>query len=186
MRKTKTLIMSMVAAVALLSSCSRQIASTTSMNKMMSGEVLASNKIQPQNNIAPCLPETNMPQQTAENKPAVSRENRDKAVRPVRVKYRPALFAKNFKKDVINDVKKQSAAIMAIGLNHNVVSYSKTQHTQGYLGIAGICLIVAIVLGILGFTTSHWFWDLCVILLVAAVVFFLLYFIAKAASPKSE
>src|SRR6185437_7906383 len=160
MQKTKQLMMSLAAAAMLLSSCSREIASTTSMNKMMSREVLANNKIQPKMDVAPCLPEIKSPAQVADNKAIEPVKNSLRATIFPKIKYHPALFSKNFKKDVINDVKKQSAEIMAFGMNHNAVSYSKTQHTQGYLGIAGICLIVAIVLGILGFTSGHWFWDL--------------------------
>ncbi len=186
MQKTKQLIMSLVAAATLLSSCSRQMASTASVSKMMSKEVLTSAKIQPQNNIAPCLPDVNIPQQMADNATAAVVKNHDNAMVRPGTKYHPALFAKNFKQEVISDVKRQATAITTFGLNKRAVSYSGTQHTEGYLGIAGMCLISDIVLGILGFTSGHWFWDRAVILVVAAIVFFLLYLIAKAASPRSE
>ena len=183
----KILLIFGIFAGALFSSCSRQITSSASMNKMISRETLVSNKVQPKDDIAPCLPEVNiMPQQVAENNTSSSIKNKDKASASPGKKHHLSFLTTNFAKEVITDVKTQTAAITTFGLKKKTIaSYTGNQHTQGFLGIAGICLIVAIVLVILGFTTAKWLFDLAVILFVAAVVFFLLYLVAKAASPKA-
>jgi|GEM_PF-2285478 len=93
-----------------------------------------------------------------------------------------SLMANMLPKKAVKQILKQANTIRNLGSNNEVTSYSKTSHTESWLGLALTCLIVGIILLALGFgTLGAIFWEIGVVILVIAIVFFILWLLAAAA-----
>jgi hypothetical protein len=182
----KTLFMMGLVAASLLSSCSRQIASTASVNKMLNNEQLTSIQKPLASKTAACLPTDaidNTCRAMSMTTPSLPIKS---SLSGIKFKDGSKKFAKSFPSAVVRKIQSQTAFVRDIAKNHDIASYSGSQHTEGMLGIAGLCLIAAIALAVFGVTNMGVvFWEIAAVLFIAAIVFFVLYLVAKAAGPST-
>jgi len=182
----KNLFIVCIAGVIIFTSCSRQVASTKSVSKMLYNETLTEARVQKPEVIRPCLPPINTIQSQSENNVSLSIEQKDKSGSSLIIKDNSKKFVQSFKVKIIHEFQKQTAIVKKIAINHNIASYSGSQHTEGMLGIAGLCLIAAIALAVFGVVNMGMvFWEIAAVLLIAAIVFFILYLVAKVAGPST-
>jgi len=182
---TKCLLASFLSLV-MLCSCNKYATVLVCSNKLISKQALVNPKptqnVQQACNTAVTASETVAPGPAETAAPIAANAS---AAEPKKASAKH--FMKSFPKMVANEIHQQTVAVSNVLQNHHIASYSGSQKTTGFLGIAGICLIIALALAVLGFTKAGTlFWQLSAILIIAAVVFLLLYLISKAASPKSE
>ncbi len=192
MRKpiTKKLLLFGTAASMIFASCSRQMASTKTVDKMMYAENMPDTRVQPveDKKTDPPLESCPLPDENESNTTKAATEIKpDKHSSVVKIKDRPKKMLQAIKTEVTRELQKQTAFINSMTQNHyNTSSYTRTNQTQGLLGIAGLFLIVAIAMAVFGLINmGAIFWDIAVVLLIAAIVFFILYLIAKAAGPST-
>jgi len=189
MRKsiTKKLLLFGAAASMIFASCSRQIASTKTVDKMMYAENLPDTRIKPveDKTTYPLLESCPLPDDN-ESVGVTSSTKSDQHFSAEKSKNKPGKLIQAFKKEVSRELAVQSAFIESMAQNPNTASYSGSQHTQGLLGIAGIFLIAAIALAVFGVANMGVvFWEIAAVLFIAAIVFFVLYLVAKAAGPST-
>ena len=182
----KNLFIVCIAGVIIFTSCSRQVASTKSVSKMLYNETLTEARVQKPEVIRPCLPPINTIQSQSENNVSLSIEQKDKSGSSLIIKDNSKKFVQSFKVKVVHEFLRQTTVLKSIAPSRGVASYSEGQHTEGMLGIAGLCLIAAIALAVFGVTNMGVvFWEIAAVLFIAAIVFFLLYLVAKAAGPST-
>jgi hypothetical protein len=172
------------------SSCSRQVTSLSKCEKMVSANILSPEQAQTKvlaltkPDLAPIV------NPIIENNIETSGINIVKKVEttPKRGDTKAVKFVEGTVKFASETIKKEFksriALITSLSSNHHTASISGTDKTQGLGGIAAICAIAAIAMAVFGLTQmGAIFWYLSVILIIAAVVFFLVYLAGKAASP---
>ncbi len=186
---TKSLFAAGALAALLLSSCSKQITSISHSDKMASSEILTHKTVQPATvvlagtDIKPTQGDvvinTVNPEVTAPKKEAKTTKVAQSKVSKV-----IASAGKFVVKIVTDEVKSQVAAISGKSANNHTASVSGADKPQGLGGIAAICATAAICMAIFGLIKlGTIFWYLSIILIVAAIVFFLVYLAGKAAGP---
>jgi len=78
-------------------------------------------------------------------------------------------------------IQKQTVAIRNLYSEKHISGNSKTFDTGGFLGLAVLCLIAGIVLAYFGFhALAALLWVIGIILLAAAILFFILWLIGRA------
>jgi hypothetical protein len=168
-----------------LCSCSKQITSLVQANRMINTEFIAHNPtiitssntgdrvINLQNNITVPQPEV-----LAASAEKIAKPKTTRIIRSL------ATAAHVVTKAAGKEIKSQVNTVTNFAVNHHLASYSGANKTMGLGGIAAICAVGAIAMAVLGITQmGHIYWILSVILIIAAVVFFLVYLMGKAAAP---
>ena len=171
--------------VTLFSSCSKQIMSGNRMNKLDNAQALENYKVLPQPKETVILSQTSLSQQSEENIiiKAPVRKCVDLTTIPVKKLNHYAMF-QMFAKQTGKEIMKQSNVVKnLVSPNHSIASVSKKMDGGGLLGLAITLLIIGIVLFFLGFSTlGTLFWEIGIVLLVIAIIFFILWMIGRAVS----
>ncbi len=168
-------------AMSILCSCSRQISSIAGLKKLDYAQTLTvdnTRSVTSQQNsdvkkapVSPVsaqasliLPEMNKKIEKPKYTGRINRTNAKKV-------------AQRFGKAIQN----QTASIKNTFSNEHVFAYSRTFDTGGFLGLAVLCLIAGIVLAYFGFhALAALLWVIGIILLAAAILFFILWLIGRA------
>ncbi len=179
----KQLCASAIVAVFLLSSCSRELTSIPKANHLANAQVLEKQQNPVQKAETSPMVEVTSPQllPPTANSTALSTTSSKptQIVHAKRLIHNPV--ANITPKQVGKEILKKANAIRHMGSNNLVASYSKTNHTEGWLGFAIACLVVGVILAILGFAElGALFWTIGIIVLVIAIVFFILWLLARA------
>ena len=176
------LYLASIALLAALSftSCSNKITSLSNSKKMMTVQVPEKAKTTDTKGIA-SLPENTVknqevqisdPQVLPKKAPTAKVEHRNKP---------KGRLAQSVHGRMGQEVKRQMATVRKMVSETPAASYKGAQQTQGLLGAAILFLILGVILFVLGFhILGSLFWIIGVILLVAAVIFFILWLLAMA------
>ena len=173
-----------IVALFLFSSCSRELTSIPHTNKLANVQALEKCNAPVQTTESLALAKATSPQKAVENNPTTlpSKSNDMKKIAHTG-KLSHSLMANMLPKKAAKQILKQASAIRNLGSNNRVTSYSKTNHVESWLGLAITCLIVGIILLALGFgTLGSIFWEIGVVILVIAIIFFILWLLAEAVS----
>ena len=180
----KRLSIGLVALALSLGSCSRQTASLQTVNKLADAQTLQSAPAPKPESEKQILPKINVDAPLAEvNQNPVQLSNDNSKTLPVSKK-----IAQTSKKEsrlverAAKTIVKQANSVLSPGINNHMASYTRTNHTQGWIGLAITCLIVAIILFAFGFGfAAVILWEIGIIILGVALVFFVLWLLASAA-----
>ncbi len=169
----------------LFSSCSKQMTPINHSDKMVNSEILTHSKVHPAD-VTPAGANIKSSREVIVNQT----DGQDLKITKKEVKTAKAGQSKTSKvlatvaKKIKTEFNGQIAAVTRSSANHHIASVSGVEKTQGLGGIAAIFAIAAICMAIFGIMNmGAIFWYLSVILIVAAIVFFLVYLMGKAAAP---
>jgi hypothetical protein len=186
---TKSLLAMSAVAALMFCSCSKQIASIGQSDKMISSDVLVASKMQTKN-MPPVKNELNTLQACVDYPTCTPVINTGKTgiktAKTGKSKVAKAFAAtkKVFSDIIVKEFKTQTAAIGNFASKKHIASISGNKKAEGLGGLAAICAIAAIAMAVLGIThMGTIFWELSVVLIIAAIVFFVVYLVGKAASP---
>jgi len=181
----KNLLVCSIITTGLLSSCSKQITSMSRMDKLVPKSSIIENKSEQNKNLT-CNPSGAVTSQTVNNKNIIPRTLLPKETAD-NLKLRAHKFIHGVPIKIADEFKSQVSLIRTIGASNHVASYNHSKQTQGMLGIAALCLIGAIALAVFGLAGSITiFYYIAGTLFIAAIVFFLLYFVAKTVGPDTK
>jgi amino acid transporter len=178
----KQLGASVIAALFLFSSCSRELTSIPHTNKLANVQTLEKQntivqKTEPTALVQPVTPSL-LPPATD---PCVTTPASSKTIKVAQTQVSHHSFASIFPKQAGKEILKQANNVRHLSSPNQLASYSKTTHTESWLGLAIVCLIVGVVLAILGFAElGALFWAIGIVILVVAIIFFILYLLAEA------
>ena len=183
---TKAILAIGIISTGVFASCSRQMESISRTNKLMNTETLTAKNVQPKHE-AITSPKVMAENKVIENTDNASDLKKESTLLKPKLINKAKTFVHALPTMASNVVKKQISATQDFAVNHRLASYSEVHKTQGMLGVAGLCLITAIALAVLGLVQAgNIFYIIAVVMLIAAGVFFLLYLIGKAAGPETE
>ena len=179
----KQLSAAVIVSLFLFSSCSRELTSVPQVNHLANAQTLEKQKSPIQKPEPLALTQTTSPQllPSATN-PIALPSSSGKTIQLAPAKksiFNP--IASISPKKAAKQILKQAEALRHLGSNNQISSYSKTNHTEGWIGLAVTCLIVAIILFALGFgLAAAIVWEIGIIILVVAIIFFILWLMARA------
>jgi len=163
-------------------SCSRQLTSLSKSDKLMTSQTIDNNKVNVQ------IPKSmNSDSKTLEKHDMICSNteliNNGTEVQKGLKKNSVKTFVQTVNNQAHIIIKKQNEALANISSNHKIASHQNTKQTESWLGLAITCLIVAIILSIFGFGfAAAVLWEIGIIILVIALVFFILWLMAEAVS----
>jgi len=172
-----------IVALFLFSSCSRELTSIPQTNKLANVQTLEKQRPTSQKAEPLALVKVTSPQLLPpDDNPIVLPSNSNKTIKTSQTnKLTHHPIAGMLPKHVGKEIVKQANIINHLGSNNNEASYSKTNNTEGWIGLAITCLIVAVILFALGFGfAAAIIWEIGIIILVIAIIFFILWLLAKA------
>ena len=169
-----------IAAVFLFSSCSRELTSIPNANKLANAQTLEKQKVPVQKTEPMALIQAPTPQLLPPTEVAPST-----SVQPIKLAQSHKLIrhsiASILPKQASKVILKQANTLRHLGSDNQVASLSGTNHTESWLGLAIVCLIVGILLAVLGFADlGAVFWAIGIVILVVAIIFFILWLLAEA------
>jgi hypothetical protein len=163
-------------------SCSRQLTSISKSDKLMTSQTIDNNKENLQkpkslNVESKIIEKSDMV--CSNNEPINKGNCEQKGLKKNTAK----AFVQNINHQAHKIIKKQNEALANLSSNHNIASHQSSKQTESWLGLAITCLIVAIILSIFGFGfAAAVLWEIGIIILVIALVFFILWLMAEAVS----
>ena len=178
----KQLSAALIVALFLFSSCSRELTYIPQTNKLANVQTLEKVKAPVQKTEPLALVKAPTAQPIPETNQIVLPSNSDnifKMAPSKKLLHNP--IAGMLPKQAGREILKQANTIRHLGSNNQIASYANATHTEGWIGLAITCLIVGIILLVLGFgALGAIFWEIGIIILVIAIIFFILWLLAKA------
>ena len=172
-----------IGALFLFSSCSRELTSIPHMNKLANAQTLEKQKTpvqktEPMALIQVATPALLPPVTNSSVAPSTSGQ-------PIKMVQARNLIHHSITnilpKQAGKEILKQANNIRHIGTPNQIASHSKATDGGSWIGLAITCLIVAVVLFAFGFgLAAAILWEIGIIILVIALVFFILWLLARA------